>query len=332
MKPVNLTSAELGSLWSTYIANTLSRCVLIHFLEVAEDPDVKPLIEQSLHQTNSQILHIGEIFQTEGAVLPIGFTDSDVHSEAPRMYSDVYVLQYLKQVANIGMLTYSDSTYISAREDVRLFFNECLAASQALDNQTTQLLLNKGVYIRPPYISPPEKVEYTKEQSFLTGWLGERRPLTAVEITHLFLNILRNSLGKALLMGFSQSAQSKEVKEFFLRGKDMASKHIEIFSSLLREEDISAPSQFDSHVMTSTSPPFSDKLMLYHAVTLISTGIGNYGTSLSMSPRRDLTVHYNRLMAEVQLYAGDGMRLFIEEGWMEEPPQAVDREALATSK
>ncbi|WNF35110.1 DUF3231 family protein [Bacillaceae bacterium IKA-2] len=78
----------------------------------------------------------------------------------------------------------------------------------------------------------------------------------------------------------------------------------------------------------STITPYSEKLMMFHTATLNSVGIGHYGRSLGLSPRRDLGANYLRLSAEIALYAEDGTNIMIDNGWLEQPPQATDRDQL----
>lgn len=53
------------------------------------------------------------------------------------------------------------------------------------------------------------------------------------------------------------------------------------------------------------------------------------GKSLGLSPRRDLGANYIRLTAEISQYAEDGTNIMIENEWLEQPPQATDRDPLA---
>lgn len=77
--------------------------------------------------------------------------------------------------------------------------NRCLTNDSA-----RQLLLEKGVYVRPPYMVYPKEVEFIERQSFLTGWFGPRRPLLAIEVAHLFTIARNNEIGKATLTAFAQ--------------------------------------------------------------------------------------------------------------------------------
>jgi hypothetical protein len=147
-------------------------------------------------------------------------------------------------------------------------------------------------------------------------------------IANLIYNVKRNAVGKALIIGFSQVAKSEEVRKYFVRGRDIAEKHVEVFSSLLLKDFLPTPMNWDGELMDSKTSPFSDKLMMFHVTTLIASQIGQYGVSTSSSPRSDLTLVYTRLSAEIGQYADDGANIMINNGWMEKPPQAADRKEL----
>lgn len=113
------------------------------------------------------------------------------------------------------------------------------------------------------------------------------------------------------------------------KGKEISRKHLELFASILTQDDPPAPMEWDLEVTDSTMSPFSDKLMMFHTNALIASGISNYATSSAASLRMDLATTYVRLTAEIAQYAQDGATILIENGWLEEPPQNVDRKELA---
>jgi hypothetical protein len=212
------------------------------------------------------------------------------------------------------------------------FYTECSYSSAELLNRVTTLLQEKGLYIRPPYIPTPIQVDFVHKQNFLTGWFGDRRPLNTIEIMNLFFNLQRNAIGNSLLMGFAQVAKKKEIQNYFKKGMDIATKHVEIFGSLLREDELPAPQTWDTEATNSTVAPFSDKLMIFHALSMNSAGIGYYGASMGTSQRRDVATMYSRIMLETAQYAEDGANLMIDNGWLEQPPTAADRDALMSGK
>ncbi|UJF34910.1 DUF3231 family protein [Paenibacillus hexagrammi] len=243
-------------------------------------------------------------------------------------FSDTFALLYLRNMGIAGTVAYSLGVACSFREDIRAFFNHNLKTAAELIEKSTTLLLSKGLLPRAPFIPYPDSVEYVQKESWLNGLVGDRRPLNIAEITQSYLNTLTNSLGQSLMMGFAQVAQSAEVVRHIVRGRDIATKHIEVFTSLLRDDHLPAPTTWETEISSSTEPPFSDKLMLYQTVSLSAVGLGNYGAALSASTRRDLAGIYLRLAAEIGTYADDGAELMIQNKWLEKMPGAVERDAL----
>ena len=325
---IRLTASEVGFLWAQYLNDTLATCVMRYFKNICEDKEILPLIENSLNIAENDIKIITEIFSKENHPIPAGFTDEDVNLSAPRLFSDVFILMYIQKLEVIAMSSISMAIGVSARSDVSDFFRNLLISVSELHDQSRKVMLSKGVYIRPPQIPMPDKVDFVEKQSFLFDFLGHKRPLTAIEITHLFVGIQSNALGKALMMAFAQVCKNEDVKQFFLEGKGIANKHIKKFSSLLNNEDIPAPMGSDALVMDSTTAPFSDKLMMFHTTYLIALGIGNYGAAAGTCQRMDLSATYVRLAAEIALYAEDGANIMIKHAWLEEPPKLVDRQEL----
>ncbi|WP_017755398.1 DUF3231 family protein [Calidifontibacillus oryziterrae] len=329
-KQIRLTSGEIAQLWAQYMNDTASICVLTFFLEKAEDAEIKPIIEYALDISNKHIQKLTSIFSEEMFAVPHGFKiEEDVDLTAPRLYSDSYVLNFLHQMAMIGLTTYSASVSASARADLTEYYMDCLTETMLLYKKSKNLLLSKGLYIRSPYLPNTEKVEYVNKQGFLWDVLGEKRPLVVSEISNLFSNIQRNALGAATLAGFCQVAQNKEVKQFFTKGIEIAKKHIKLFGKKLEESYLPVPTTWASEITDSTAYTFSDKLMMFFTSALIGLSIGYYGTAISQSPRLDLGVMYNRLMLEIQLYSEDGSNIMINNRWLEQPPIAADRDELA---
>ncbi|UOQ91543.1 DUF3231 family protein [Halobacillus shinanisalinarum] len=150
-----------------------------------------------------------------------------------------------------------------------------------------------------------------------------------IEISSIYFNMIRNQLGLGTITGFSQVAELQVVRDHMKRGRDISAKHIEIFGSLLSEDLLPSASSWSTQPTASTTAPFSDKLMMLQVSALISSSIAHYGSSIGTSQRRDLATHYTRLMAELAAYAEDSANIMIDHGWLEEPPQAVDRDQLA---
>jgi hypothetical protein len=100
-------------------------------------------------------------------------------------------------------------------------------------------------------------------------------------------------------------------------------------NDILSKEDLLGTIMMNTEVTTSTISPFSDRLILGLITMANSMAITYVGHAISTSSRIDLTAEYTRLLTEILRYGKEGMDLMIEREWMEEPPHAPDRKALA---
>lgn len=315
-------------MWSQYQSDSLAKCVLKYFLAKVQDEEIHPLLDFALSLSQNHVAWIRNTYKNQGFACPVGFTDEDVNLNANRLFDDIFTLHYLNNMSRLGLAAYGLALSTASRQDIREFYTQTLHESIELNERVVKLMLQKGIYVRSPYIPANTHVEFAQRQAFLGNVFSQSRPLTAVEIMHVFMNIQTNMMGKAMLTSFWQTASSPAIRSHFLRGKEIAQKHIEIFTKRLAADDLSGSSSMEHLITTSMQSPFSEKLMLFHVSALIQMGIGNYGVAISTSQCYDLAVDYTRLMAEVALYAKDGANLMIECGWFEEPPQAVDRQSL----
>lgn len=327
-----LTAAELAEIWAAYQNDTMLSCVLQYFLKTVEDPDISLLIQQGMDMPESHLPQLTDFFNGENWPVPKGFTESDVNLDAPRLFSDTFMLYYMQQMGALGMNAYSLGISTSVRPDVHAFFSTCMTEAMNLHEKANNLLLEKGLMIRSPYLEPPKSIDFVTNKKFLGGWFGENRPLVALEILNLHANVQRNSLGKALMMAFSQVAGTEEIRKFMTQGKNIAAKQIEVFSSKLNQGDLPASVTWDTEVTDSTVSPFSDKLIMYHTTGLVGLSMAYYGQAMSTSLRKDITTDYTRLTAETGKYSLEGAKITIDNGWLEEPPQALDRDQLAKNK
>jgi hypothetical protein len=325
----NLTSAELSSIWGSYQNDTLGKCTISYLLETTDDEDIGAVLAYGLELAENHIEVLTNIFHKEKLPVPQGFGEQDVNLQAPRLFSNPFMLLYIQQMGAIGLNLYSIALSNSARKDIRDYYTHCIQSSSELFNRATEVMQNKGLFIRPPYIPYPQQVEFIHSKQFLAGWLGEKRPLSSVETSFLFFNLQRNVLGRGLITGFSQVTNDKKVRNYMVRGAEIAAHHSKVVSKFLDESNLMTPSTSDAMPTESTVSPFSDKLMMLHITALNSSSIGYYGSSIGASPRRDIAGAYVRMMAEVGEYAAEGSELMIKKGWLEKPPMAPNRKDLA---
>ncbi|KHF40193.1 DUF3231 family protein [Halalkalibacter okhensis] len=328
-KPI-LTASEIGMLWTQYIQNSMTNQILKYFKLTVEDNDIKFLVEKSLTLIENVKSNIQSVFRSELLPIPYAFSDADINLHAPKLFTDDLILLFIETMGKAGTTAYSLAQATSTRSDIRGLFSTVLVEYSTLLNKTIEVSLEKGLYVRPPSITKPDEVEFIEGKAYFSSGLNpfHKRSLNAVEILHLFENLKTNSIGKVICTGFAQTTDNKEIKNYFLKGKETSEKHAQLFHKLLTESNVPAPVPSDVGVTDSTTRVFSDKLMLFLKSVLSATGQGNYSTASTASMRYDLIGHYQKLSIEVALYAKDGFDILLKNNWLEEPPQSVDRNQL----
>jgi hypothetical protein len=329
-----LTAPEIASLWTAYLNASMSVCVVGQMLKNIEDPEIKKAIQTTYNIFIEKQTIISEIFQKDNFAVPNGFTNEDVNMDAPKIFSDSFCLIYVNHMSKLAMLAFSGFVSVSVRYDVRTMFTKGLSDVSNLYNQTIELALSKGIYVRAPYIDVPTETDYIDSKKYLGGInpFTKERPLNTIEISHLFLNIQTNSIGIGLCLSFAQTSQNKDVQEYMLRGKDISYKHVQLFTSALAESNLVSPGSPNISITDSTRQTFSEKLMMFHMAQLSAAGTGNYATAAAASQRYDLIVNYERLSVEIGQFAKTGADIMIKNHWLEEPPGMKDREKLARKK
>lgn len=326
---VKLTSAEIAALWVQYTNETASICIHKHMMEHVKDNDIRSAFEFAMSLSTKHIERIKTFFKSEGFPIPIGFSETDYIKGAPQLFSDVFALNYLNIMSLHGCHGYSGAITTCTREDIRTYFTECLVSATELCNRTKDLLLEKGLYYRPPVIPPSYKADYIDDKNFLAGWFGEKRPLSCIEITDIYFNLKKSMFAKTFMVSALQVTKSDKVKNFLKKALKTKDDHIKLFFEVLYEDNLPSPPIFDAEITNSTVSPFSDKLLMFQVGFLFSTAMVYYGTGWASSLRRDLSPKYMTAMMEDLKVGNDWVNLMIKNQWLEEPPLAEDRSKLA---
>ncbi len=323
-----LTSGEIAALWSQYLSDSASVCFNKHMLMHLKDQQIKAIFEQAISLSENHLEKIKAFFKKENYPIPIGFTENDLKEDIKPLFSDSLSLHFINIMAIHGCHGYSGAVTTCTRKDVRDYFTQCMISAMEICNRTKDVLLDKGLYHRPPSLLPPDKPEFVKHDQFLAGWLGDVRPLSCIEITDIYFNLKKSILAKAVTHAFSQVIQSKKLRKFLLKAVDTKDKHIKTFYEILNKENLPATPTLDAEVTDVTTSPFSDKLMMFHVGFLFSTAMVYYGTGFASSPRRDLAPKYLSAIADDTQVGNEWMGLMIDNGWLEQPPLGQDRDKL----
>jgi hypothetical protein len=319
---VKLTSAEISALWATNINVSVVICMTTHFLETCTDPEILKLLEETKQLAEKHMNEIEQVFVKEKIVVPEAFrAEKHVVPKAPKLFSDIYYIQCVLQMIKFGIASHTAGLTVSAREDIRKLFKNFMDDVSQLYNNVVNCMQEKGIYVRMPFMNYPNEIDFINKENFLTGWFGRRRSLLGIEVTHLIINAIQNEMGMQLCTGFSQVTQDVELREYFLRGKNLCKHIVGSIHDVLEESEVPAAIIWDQGVTDSTVAPFSDQLMMFIIGILSNLGIAAYGAGLSTTMRRDISAMYANFLTKTGAFGEDGMNLMIERKWMEQPPQ-----------
>ncbi|ADF38733.1 hypothetical protein BMD_1880 [Priestia megaterium DSM 319] len=117
-------------------------------------------------------------------------------------------------------------------------------------------------------------------------------------------------------------------RALFVKGEDLTNKAVERYIEKLHRDNLPAPSFLDHLITTSTFSSFSDKLMLFHKMDMFSMKMRAFGNSVAVNGRHDLALLYGKSITNISRFVKDAADIMMENGWMETPPEAVDRNHL----
>lgn len=322
------TAPEIGYLWSSYLAESMAVCMLKYFNAKSKDPDYKPIFQQALEVSSNRLTSMENIFNTLSHPIPEAFGEKDVDINARQLYSESFQLVYTKLQTRYVLQNYTQAYTLATRTDIRDFFSECISTARDIHQKATDIMLAKGVFVKPPFISTPDRNNYVHDKSFYGSIWGHKRPLNALEVSYIFDDIYSKLTLETLNLGFRQVVKDEKIKNYLIRGNKITDKQAEVLGDILENEDLPIPKTFDYEVTTSKESPFSDRLILFHYTVVLAYTILGYGYALTNSVRKDVSTTFIRLISELLEFAKDGTDLMIEHNWLERPPEATDRSEL----
>ena len=327
---IQLTSTELGSLWMTYLSTSAKLLIADLFKDRTTDQEAQHILTAYISESEAIKSKIIKIFNDEKAVIPVGFDERDVVREAPPLYDDIFNIIFLRQMTKLTFGHSAISTAMSYKKEVQDIFKLNYDVAFKYYFMTTDYLLKKGVLTRPPYVTMPKTVEFVEDKNYMSGFnvFSNKRSLNTIEVGFISETIEDTIFGMQLLTGFAQVTTESDVKKYFIDGKELGKKIITQFSDLLLQSDIQASSGWAGKSTDSTTPPFSDKLMMYLVSLISSASLGSAAVGTSFSMRSDLLSKLAINAKDAFDFAKKGGLIMIAHKWMEEPPQMEDRNQL----
>lgn len=326
---LRLTSSEIGTLWAEYVNGTMTDVVNTYMYSIIECEKIKAIFGDAIQTFAKQKQQIQTLLENEGFPVPVGFGKEDLNPGKPRLFTDIFCLNYLHVMTLHGLLGHTTALAVSVRKDLREFYDACDQDAKKMYHQTIDLLLEKGEFQRDPLFYPEEKPEFIQSKNFTNGFFGKERKLAATEIISISFNLKKSIMSKTLSIAFMQVCEDKEVQKFLEESEKTADEQIQAFSKIMHEDNLPVPKSWETEVTTSTESPFSDRLMLYHIGFLFQAAQNYNGAGLASSMRTDLVATYEKTILKNLVITKKWYDLMVEHKWLEQPPLAPDRKELS---
>jgi len=311
------------------MGDSMAICVYKYFLKIVENKEIKPVLEFALQLSESHITKIVAFLKKENFQIPIGFTENDVNLNAPRLFSDQFLLFYSYIMTIHGLTAYSLAITNTERQDIQNYFFECTKTSKELFQKIVEISKNQPRFSSVPSIPSPHEAKLMESTGIISNLIGDKRPLNSAEISTLFFNSTKTGFIRSLSLGFSQVAELEEVRNFMLKNVKLAGQDADSFDAILQQDHLPIPEKWDAEITDSTISPFSDKLIMFHAGFLVNAALSYYGASLGSSLRSDIILNYYKVFTHAMEAGAFSYNIMVKHGWLEKQPEAIDRKSLA---
>lgn len=324
-----LTASEVSALWLQYMGDSMAICIYKYFLKIVENTDIKPILESALKLAEGHISKIANILKDDHFQVPIGFTDDDVNLNAPRLFSDQFLLFYSYIMTIHGITAYSLAITTSERQDIQDYFLECTVTSKELFQKIVELAKTQPMFSSVPTIPSPHRNEIVNSTGIISNLIGDKRALNSSEISNLFFNAKKTGFIRSLSLGFSQVAENEDVRNFMLKNVKLSGKDADSFNNILKQEHLPTPESWDAEITASTISPFSDKLIMFHSAFLVNAALSYYGAAIGSSLRSDIILNYSKVFTHAMEAGTFCYNIMVKHGWLEKQPEAIDRRSVA---
>lgn len=324
-------ASEVGFLWNNYIAANMSTCFLKKWVQEATDPEIKSALQTELDAASNAWKETERLFQSINYPAPIGFGEEDIDLNAPVLFSQSFCLLFTRMMQRMLIQHLVPAVTSAYRTDFQDFFHNQIKTAADRHRKYTEILLAKGILQKHPSIVKPKYREKVSDKDFLGSYFsvfGEQRPLTAVEIGHIYSIMEIKQLIRTFHEGYSQVVRSDKVKNYLLKARDVADKQLDSLGQILTEQDIPRPSISEILITDATEAGISDRLVLNLSTAVTAFIATTYGEAISTMARKDLGVTMMKFMAEMLTLAKDAAELAIKFGWLDKMPQTADRKEL----
>lgn len=298
----------------------------------SKDPDFHQVLQDALKLSTRNKDLLESIFTSINHPIPDAVGEKDININAPLLFDDAFSVRYTRLMHKYILINHIMAFTEASRFDLISLFSSFIDGSKQIVQKADQILIEKGLFPKPPYIVLPDKVDYIHDKNYYGSIFGSifenHRALNVLEISNILKILDFKVMMESIHLGFSQVVSSDKIRKLLNRGRSMINKHIKELRSILEKDSLPSPEKVEFQVTNSTESPYSDRLIMLHITAANSHILTAFGFGLSRVLRKDIIITYGRLIPEIMGYSKDCTDVLIENGWLERMPGSVNRQKL----
>lgn len=314
------------------MAESMSVAMLKHMVATSKDPDFHPVLQDALNLSTRNIGLLEATFTAINHPIPDAFGEKDVDVNAPQLFDEAFSVRYTRLMNKYILINHIMAFTEASRFDLISLFSGFIDGSKQIIQKADQVLLEKGLFPKPPCIVLPDRVDYIHDKNYYGSIMSSihknHRALNVMEISNIFKILDFKMAMESIHLGFSQVVRSDKLRKHLNRGREMINKHIHELRTILENDGLPGPEKLEFQVTDSSESPYSDRLILLHVTAANTHILTAFGFGLARMLRKDVITTYGRLIPELMGHSKDSADIIIENGWMEKMPGTTNRQEL----
>src|SRR5699024_11520381 len=113
--------------------------VIDSFLANNQNPEAVEILQSFHTQEDAFVKELTNLFEQEGAAVPIGFTENDVNVNAPKLFDDIYEVMYLRTMMKVASGLHAIHMSMAYRKDIMELYKLFLALAKDLLEKSRKL-------------------------------------------------------------------------------------------------------------------------------------------------------------------------------------------------
>jgi hypothetical protein len=103
------SASEVGNIWTSYMAESMSVCFLKYYVAKSKDPDIHAVLKRALDVSSQRINIMEEIFNSIRYPIPEAYGEKDVDINAKQLFSESFTIKYARLMHKFILINYSKS-------------------------------------------------------------------------------------------------------------------------------------------------------------------------------------------------------------------------------